>query len=248
MELRKLLSCLFVLIICLRVTAQEDPSRWKVEDVVKQSTATSPEFSPDGNSLVWTHRRPSKKKDRFVNDLWLTRLDALQDGKWPTVQLTRSEDSDNSPLFSADGGTLYFLSSRKGGKTLWAMSIYGGEAFAVDSFPSGISSLKWLDENTLSFIGGEGPTLREKELKKKKDNVIVVEDSSHMKVQRIFAYDLKKKEVQRLTDNQFPVMNYAVSKDGNWLLSSHRRSLLLMANQLLGIFCGTSKMVARRKF
>lgn len=225
MELRTLLSCLFVLIICLRVTAQEDPSRWKAEDVVKQTTASSPEFSPDGTSLVWTHRRPSKKKDRFVNDLWLTRLDALKDGKWPTVQLTRSEDSDKSPLFSADGGTLYFLSSRKGGKTLWAMSVYGGEVFAVDSFPAGISSLKWLDENTLSFVGGEGPTLREKELKKKKDNVIVVEDSSHMKMQRVFAYDLKKKEVRRLTDNQFPIMNYAVSKDGKWLVSSHRRSL-----------------------
>lgn len=225
MELRKLLSCLFVLIIGLRVTAQEDPTRWTVEDVVNQSSVSNPQFSPDGNSLVWVHRRPSKKKDRFVNDLWLTRLDALKDGKWPTVQLTRTEDSDNSPLFSADGEMLYFLSSRKGGKTLWAMSVFGGSVFAVDSFPAGISSLRWLDKNTLSFVGGEGQTLRQKELKKKKDNVVVVEDSAHMSVRRIFAYDIKKKAVRRLTDNQFPVSSYALSKDGNWLVSRHIRSL-----------------------
>ncbi len=224
MEIRKLLICLIVLIICLRVTAQDNPSRWTVEDVVKQTSVSSPQFSPDGNSLIWLHRRPSKKKDRFVNDLWLTRLDALKGQKWPSIQLTRSEDSDNSPHFSADGERIYFLSSRKGGKTLWAMSVYGGEAFAVDSFPAGISSVKWLDDNTLTFVASEGKTLREQELKKKKDNVVIVEDSAHMSVRRIFAYDLKKKEVRRLTDNQFPVSSYAVSKDGNWIVSRHIRS------------------------
>ncbi|MEL6589014.1 MAG: prolyl oligopeptidase family serine peptidase [Bacteroidota bacterium] len=224
MKLQKLLAFVFVLIFCGRVAAQENPSRWTAADVIKQTTVSSPQFSPDGNSLVWVHRRPSQKKDRFVNDLWLTRLDALNQGKWPSVQLTRSEDSDFNPLFSEDGNTLYFLSSRKGGKSLWAMSVFGGDAFVVDSFPEGVSNLQWLNEHTFSYISGEGKTLREMELKKKKDNVVVVEDSAHMAVRRVFAYDLKTKQRKRLTDNQFPVSSYSVSKDGKWLVSRHVRS------------------------
>ncbi|MEM7367162.1 MAG: prolyl oligopeptidase family serine peptidase [Bacteroidota bacterium] len=196
-------------------------SSWTVEDVIRQTSIRGTVFSKDGNAVAWTKSRPSKKKDRFVTDLYLTRLNQEKDGEYRVVQLTRSEDSDRNPLFSADGETLYFLSSRKNGNHLWGISLFGGEAFSVDSFPQGISNLSWQNDSTLIYVASEGKSLREKQLKKKKDNVVVVEDQEHFKATRIFAFQLGTKERKRLTDNKFPIRSYAISKNGKWLVSSH---------------------------
>lgn len=226
MTLRYWIFCCVCLLLAPGLWAQKDnAAKWTVEDLMNQSSVGQAVFSPDGKNLVWTHNRPDKKKDRFVSDLWLTRLDQLNENQWTSIQLTRGGDSDRSPFFSKDGKMLYFLSSREGGNALWGMNLLGGEAFVVDSFPNGFSSPEWLDDHTLAFIGGEGKTLYEQELKKKKDNVVVVEDSIHMAKKRIFSYNLKTKETIRLTDNPFPVTGFSASPDGKWLMTSHNLSL-----------------------
>ncbi|MGM0588702.1 MAG: S9 family peptidase [Bacteroidota bacterium] len=198
-----------------------DGPQWTADDVIKQERASSVQYSPDGSRVVWVKRRPSKDKDRFVSDLYLTHLDQKKDGEYLTVQLTRGEDSDYSPLFSADGSTLYFLSSRGEGKGLWAMSLLGGEPYEVHSFDTGISSIQWMGDQKLAFESEEGKTLYEQKLEEEGDKTIVVEDTAHFKPSRIYSFDLNNKEIQRLTDNEYPVGTYKVSEDGRWLVTSH---------------------------
>nr|MCU0451684.1 prolyl oligopeptidase family serine peptidase [Bernardetiaceae bacterium] len=128
------------------------------------------------------------------------------------------------PLFSPDGKLIYFLSSREKGKKLWALPLAGGEPYEIKTFDNGLSNLQWLSDSTLTFVASEGKTLYETELETKKDFVEVVEDTAHFKPTRIFSFNLKNKTIKRLTDNHYPVGGYAVSKDGNWLVSSHIRS------------------------
>ncbi|MDX1671537.1 MAG: prolyl oligopeptidase family serine peptidase [Balneolaceae bacterium] len=217
----KKLPALFLALIFSITTAYGQSTTWKVEDVVNQESAHSLEFSPDGKAIVWVKRRPDKEKDRFINDLYLTRLDVKSGGTFKTIQLTRGDESDYSPLFSKDGETIYFLSSREKGDKLWAMSIYGGEPYQVHTFDSGISGIRWLDEQTLAFESNEGKTLYEQQLEEEEDNTVVVEDTAHYKPSRIYAFDLKNKEIKRLTDNRFPVGEFEVSPDGTWLITSH---------------------------
>lgn len=198
-----------------------DPSKWTVEDVINQENAYSLEFSPDGNSLVWVKRRADKEEDKFISDLYLTRLDVKEDGIFKTVQLTRGKESDSSPLFSKDGETIYFLSSREKGKKLWAMSIYGGEPYEVHTFETGISDIQWLGKGKLAFESDEGKTLYEQKLEEAEDNTVVVEDTAHFKASRIYSFDLESKEITRLTDNEYPVGEYRASKDGKYLVTSH---------------------------
>ena len=201
------------------------PTPWSPEDVVKQEQVSEVVFSPDGQKVAWVKRRPDTKKDAFVSDLWITYLDKKDsNGQARQVQLTRSADSDRNPVFSADGETLYFLSSRSKGKALWAMSLLGGAPYAVDSFEVSLSSLKTLNDSTLVFVASEGETGYEQELKKKKDNVVVVEDTAHFKANRIFSFDLKTKKRKRLTDNRYPIGEYAISKNGKWMVTQHIRS------------------------
>ncbi|NGP76123.1 prolyl oligopeptidase family serine peptidase [Balneolaceae bacterium YR4-1] len=225
--MKYLTTLLFSLTIILYIApsdllAQEaDPAKWTVEDVIKQESAYSLEFSPDGSSLVWVKRRADKEEDKFITDLYLTRLDVTEDDTFKTVQLTRGKESDNSPLFSRDGKTIYFLSSREEGKKLWAMSIYGGEPYEVHTFESGISDIQWLGDDKLAFESDEGKTLYEMKLEEAKDNTVVVEDTAHFKASRIYSFDLESKEISRLTDNEFPVGEYRVSKNGKHLVTSH---------------------------
>lgn len=199
----------------------QDPSEWTVEDVINQDDAYGLEFSPDGNSVVWIKRRADKEEDKFISDLYLTRLDVREDGTYKTIQITRGKESDNSPLFSKDGQTIYFLSSRDKGKKLWAMSIYGGEPYEVHTFETGISDIQWLGDDKLAFESDEGKTLYEKELEEAEDNTVVVEDTAHFKASRIYSFDLESKEITRLTDNEYPVGEYEVSDDGKHLVTSH---------------------------
>ncbi|MDP5172619.1 MAG: prolyl oligopeptidase family serine peptidase [Bacteroidia bacterium] len=215
-------NLLFATVFCftfLLSFAQEN--KWTVNDIIQQESLSDAVFSPDGNMVAWTKRRPSAKKDRFVTDLYLTRLTGEA---YKEVQLTRTEDSDRNPVFSADGETLYFLSSRGTSKSLWALSIFGGDAYVVDSFPNGISQLARLNDSMLVFVSNEGKTRYEQELKKNKDDVVVVEDSVHQQADRLFAYSPKTKKTRRLTNNAFPLSEYAVSRDGNWIVTTEQLS------------------------
>lgn len=209
------------LLLCYSSDMMAQSEEWSVQDVINQERASSLEFSPDGNLLVWVKSTPDKEKDATQSDLYLTHLDKQKDGEYKTIQLTRGNESDHSPLFSQDGETIYFLSSRDDGKKLWAMSTLGGEAYEVHEFETGISDIQWLGDKKLAFESNEGKTLYEQKLEEKKDNTVVVEDTAHYKPSRIYSFDLEEKEITRLTDNNYPVREYEISKDGKWLISSH---------------------------
>ena len=218
--LRSFLILLFSLSVSI-APAFGQSQDWTVEDVINQKSASGLEFSPDGKSLVWVKSQPNREKDREESDLYLTRLDVKEDGNYKTIQLTRGDESDYSPRFSTDGETIYFLSSRDEGKKLWAMSIYGGEPYEVHKFETGISDIQWLDNQKLAFKSTEGKTLYEQKLEEEKDNTVVVEDTAHFKPSRVYSFDIKSKEITRLTTNEHPVGEYEVSDDGKWLVSSH---------------------------
>ena len=221
--MKKNLCLIISIVLSPFIWAQSES--WKVEDVVNQTRISDLDIAKDNSAIVWTHRRPDKKSDKFVSDLWLTLLTREdKQGAYRKVQLTRGKNSDRSPLFSDDGEVIYFLSSRKKGKALWALSRFGGEPFVVDSFETSIGSIQWLNPSTLCFVAEEGKSYYEQEASKKKDNSIVVEDQEHFKPTRVFAYDLTQKSTRRLTDNKFPISEYAVSKDGKWMVTRHTLS------------------------
>jgi dipeptidyl aminopeptidase/acylaminoacyl peptidase len=226
-------------LVCLNMTyAQEknDPSRWTPTDIINTESMRSVSISPDNSMVVWTKRKAEKEKDRFVSDIYLTRLDIIKDDTYKTIQLTNGKDNDYNPIFSKDGEFIYFLSTRDKSKKLWKLSIYGGEAQEVKEFKNGISNLQWKDTTTLLFQSNDGKTLYEQKAEEKKDNVIVVEDSINWKPNHVYAFDLKEKSTKRLTKNKKPLTNYKVSKDGKWLIYGEQRSRSYNADAQLDPF------------
>ena len=214
----------YLLLTLLTLVGTVSYAQWTPEDVVNAESVAAFDLTPDGKMAVWAKRIASKEKDAFITKLFLTRLDQKEGGKFVTVQLTRGEESDRSPLFARDGKLIYFTSTRDKGKKLWGINPAGGEAYEIKSFENNISNLQWLSDSTLAFVAEEGKSLYEKELEEKKDDVQVIEDTAHFKPSRLFAFNVKTKEVRRLTDNRYPLSGYAVSRDGAWVVSTHVRS------------------------
>jgi dipeptidyl aminopeptidase/acylaminoacyl peptidase len=210
--MKYLLSLLFVT-GCLLGQTQD---LWTPEEIINTKSVSGPVFSPDGKLVVWTQRKGVKKADKFVNDLYLARLDMKKDGKIRTFQLTNTDDSDNSPLFSEDSEQLYFLSSREKGKVLWRLNLLGGEPEKVHTFKNGIGNISWLKPGVMAFVSSEGKSLYE--IENEKDNTQIIEDTAHWQPRRLYSFDIKKKQINRLTNNRYRVRQFTSSRDGKYLI------------------------------
>lgn len=214
-----LLSLLISLSIIQTTFGQSNPDLWTPEEIINTQFVSAPSFSPDGNMIVWSKKTGLKKEDKFVQKLFLTRLDVMKAGKPLTIQLTYGTSSERNAIFSLNGESIYYLSSKEKGKKLWRLSIYGGESEEVHEFKNGISSISWVDADNLAFISNEGKTQYELEKEEIKDNVQVIEDVEHWKPYRLYAFNLKDKKIKRLTDNEQRVSTYDLSRDGRYLIA-----------------------------
>ncbi|MDA8595728.1 S9 family peptidase [Flavobacteriaceae bacterium] len=210
----KNLTLLILLIFAGQLSAQ----KWTPEDIINTERMSSVQISSDNSKVLWTKKEDLKKKDKFIYKLYLTYLNEHK-----TIQLTFGESSESNPQFSQDGMSIYFQSSRDDKTKLYKMSLLGGEAQEVATFENGLSSAKVI-KSKVYFLASEGKTLRDIELKEKKDNVIVVEDSTHWKSRRLFRYNMDNKSTERLTDNEKPLSWYSVSEDENWIVYAMQRS------------------------
>jgi len=212
--MKKLIPSILAVIAVLSSFAQEN--KWTPEDIINTVYVSGPVFSPDSKMVVWSQRKGVKDEDKFVNDLYLARLDMLKDGKPRTLQITRTKDSDFNPLFSRNNEYLYFLSSREKGKSLWRMNLLGGEPEEVHSFENGISNISWMKDGVLLFISSEGKTLYD--IENEKDNTQIVEDTTHWNPRRLYSFTIKTREITRITENPYRVSSYEVSRDGHYLV------------------------------
>lgn len=105
-----------------------------IADLYRLKGVEEPVVSPDGKTIVYkvtTSDLPSMKR---LSNLW--RVDA--DGR-NARPLTFSEKSDSAPVFSPDGSTLAFVSTRAGDPQIWLLPLAGGEARKVTDVPGGVA-------------------------------------------------------------------------------------------------------------
>jgi dipeptidyl aminopeptidase/acylaminoacyl peptidase len=94
---------------------------------------SSPTLSPDGRKLVFAVRRTDYTANKGTTSLWIEDLFARDAA--PPVRFTAEGMNVNSPSFSPDGSTVYFLSTKSGSMQLWAQPVAGGAAVQVSDYP-----------------------------------------------------------------------------------------------------------------
>jgi len=113
-----------------------NPHPFSIHDMLAMDRISGVQVSPDAKTIVFTLRKTDLEANKGLTDLWLIGTDGSG-----LRRLTSNPASDSDPLWSADGNTVYFLSSRSGSSQVWKISVLGGEAFQVTTFPLDVNYL-----------------------------------------------------------------------------------------------------------
>lgn len=111
--------------------------RLTLDDLDRVADVAEPQFSPDGEYIVYTVTTANLADDEPQSDLWRVSWDGSD--RRPLTQTP--QNSEWQPQWSADGKWIAFLSDRGGEDAetqVWLMPASGGESRAVTAMPGGV--------------------------------------------------------------------------------------------------------------
>jgi len=115
------------------------PRGFTIDDLVRLERVGSPALSPDATRVIYTVRSTNMEKNKGNTQLWM--LD-LRNAAAAPVRLTQGETSNTDPEWSANGESVYFLSSRSGSSQVWRQPVAGGDAVKVTELPIDVDNFR----------------------------------------------------------------------------------------------------------
>ena len=109
-----------------------------LEDIYRVASIGGLQVSPDGARVAYTITTSDLPHAKRATHIWLMDL-----ASGSTRQLTRGDTSEGSPVFSPDGKSLLFVTTRAGGSNLYVMPLDGGEARPLTHVSTGVSDPVW---------------------------------------------------------------------------------------------------------
>jgi dipeptidyl aminopeptidase/acylaminoacyl peptidase len=166
---RVTLRCSFAsaLLVAAAISAfAQDSSKHPITftDMIGMHRVAEPQISSDGKWVAYTVTTPDMDANRGASNIWI-----VSTAGGAEMQLTRS-GHDSSPVWSPDGRTLAFLSSRNGSSQVYLLSMDGGEAHQLTKLSTGADIVKWSpDGKTLAFTSSVYPDCKDDDCNSKRD-------------------------------------------------------------------------------
>jgi dipeptidyl aminopeptidase/acylaminoacyl peptidase len=155
--LRTFFLCAGMLFTFATVHAQSVAKRVVMfDDLIKMHRIADPKISPDGQWVAYAVSTPDMEANRGISNIWAVRL-----AGGDAIQLT-SGGHDSSPVWSPDGRTLAFISSRDGNAQIYLLPMDGGEAREITHTSTGVDIVKFSpDGKTLAFTSSVYPDCKD---------------------------------------------------------------------------------------
>lgn len=115
--------------------------RFRPDDAYRLEVAGSPDLSPDGRRVAFTHVEVDEEKDRPVSSIWVVALDDATAARRFT-----EGPADSSPRWSPDGRWLAYLSTpdeKAGYAHVRLAPLDGGSPLRIGDLPGPVMQLGW---------------------------------------------------------------------------------------------------------
>jgi dipeptidyl aminopeptidase/acylaminoacyl peptidase len=135
--MKRMLFALLSFLIVASSAAQK--KAFTLADLYKVKNVESPQFSPDGKRIAFVIGESFLEKGKSDADICVMNADGSD-----VRRLTSDPATDNTPRWSPDGKSLFFVSNRKEGSQVWILPMDGGEPKRLTSFSMETDNPMWL--------------------------------------------------------------------------------------------------------
>ncbi|HJQ71547.1 MAG TPA: S9 family peptidase [Blastocatellia bacterium] len=134
---QRLLSLLIILPVAV-ATAYAQKRAFTIEDLYRIKSVSDLHVSPDGKSVIYVVSTPDLARAKRASQLWMIDIDGRN-----ARRLSDGETNVSSPVFSPDGKSIAFVSTKEGSANLYVMPRAGGEWRQVTNISTGVSDPLW---------------------------------------------------------------------------------------------------------
>ena len=183
------------------------------EQLTDQKRPFDVRVSPDGAWIVFVVRPFAKQEKHSVSDLWVAPF-----SNGAPRRFTSGDWLDEAPRPSPDSSQIAFLSDRaqRGEKSLYIISIDGGEAQRIFDEQGNLSEPSWSpDGHSVAVLFTEPETQEAKERKRRREDAKVWD--ANYRYRRLWVIDAESLEARPISPDDRQVWGYAWSPDSEWL-------------------------------
>ena len=177
-------------------------------DLREVPSLLDPQLAPDGHALLYQLNQVDWKANRRPGHIWRQDLPS-----GAAVQLTSGESGETSPRWSADSREVLFL---REGQT-FLMPATGGNARQFTRHATNVASPVWSPDGAfVYFLASDPRTAEERARLQARDDVYAFDED--YKQRHLWRASVATGAEQRLTDGNFSVVAFRVSRDGAHLV------------------------------
>jgi dipeptidyl aminopeptidase/acylaminoacyl peptidase len=135
--MRRPLLALSLLALSASASAADAQRGFTAKDLVMLDRVSAPQFSPDGDAVLYALRQTNWEADRGMASLWVT--DASGGAG---TRLTPEGMSASGAKWSPDGEQVFFLSAKSGAMQVWRVAASGGEPAQVTDYALDVGTFR----------------------------------------------------------------------------------------------------------
>jgi len=207
------LIAILLLLPAVAAWAQEKAGM-SIVDMLNVPALSNPQLSPDGSSITYELAEADWQQNKQITHIW--RQDVA--GGDP-VQLTNGTEGEADARWSPDGRFVAFLGKRGDDeeKQIYLLPTAGGEAQRLTGHDSEVSDIAWADDaGSIYFLAADPKTEEEKKKEELQDDVFQYDENKKHK--HLWRVALSTGETRKITDGDFTVRSFELSRDGRNIL------------------------------